>query len=179
MGRPVFIMPIYEFYCPDNHTIYQFLARSLADRDSVPVCPDNPDFVLQKRVSSFAVIGRAKEDTDGDPFADIDDAGMERLMAEMESDMGSIDSENPDPRQMGHFMRKMTDLMGDKAPPELREVVRRLESGEDPEKLESEYTDLEQSVEAEALFSQVKKIIRGSKQPVRDPKLYELRDWVK
>ena len=23
-------MPIYEYYCPDNHTIYQFYAKSIA-----------------------------------------------------------------------------------------------------------------------------------------------------
>ena len=35
-------MPIYEFYCPDNHTVYQFLARSLALGDKTPRCPVNP-----------------------------------------------------------------------------------------------------------------------------------------
>lgn len=170
-------MPIYEFYCPQNHTIYQFLARTLAYRDAVPACPDNVEFTLQKRVSSFAVIGHAKEEADNDPFAGIDDAKMESLMADMEGNMSALDSDNPDPRQLGHFMRKMTDLMGDKVPPELREVVRRLESGEDPEKLESEFGG-DEGGEADALFGHVKKIIRSARQPVRDPKLYEMRDWV-
>lgn len=172
-------MPIYEFYCPQNNTVYQFLARSLAWRDKVPACPDNPEFTLQRQVSRFAVIGKAKEESQDDPFAGMDDGKLEGLMAEMEGEMGGMDDENPDPRQMGRLMRKMTDLMGDKAPAELREIVKRLESGEDPEKLESEFGDLGEGGEGDALFIQVKKIMRGARQPVRDPRLYEMRDWVR
>lgn len=83
---------------------------------------------MEKRLSRFAVIGKAKEDNQDDPFAGIDESKMDSFMEEMERDMGSLDEENPDPRQLGHFMRKMTDVMGDKAPPELREIVRRLEA---------------------------------------------------
>ena len=74
-------MPIYEFYCPQNNKLYQFLARSLAYRDAVPVCPDGPDFAMERRVSSFAVIGKAKEASDNDPFAGIDESKMDSLMA--------------------------------------------------------------------------------------------------
>jgi hypothetical protein len=174
-------MPIYEFYCPDNNRLYQFLSRSLALRDRTPQCPDNPAFRMEKRVSRFAIIGKAREESEDDPFADIDDAKMEALMADMEKDMTGLDENNPDPRQLGHFMRKMTDLMGDKAPPELREIVKRLESGEDPEKLESEFSDLTGDEEgaSDALFSQVIKKIRAHRpQPVRDPKLYEMMDYL-
>ena len=175
-------MPIYEFYSPDNNKLYQFLARSLAYRDKVPQCPDNPAFKMERRVSRFAVIGKAKEDTGDDPFAGIDETKMEGFMAEMERDMSGMDETNPDPRQLGRFMRKMTDLMGDKTPPELREMVKRLEAGEDPEKLEEQFGDMEGSEEGagDALFSQfMKKIRGGGKQPQRDPKLYEMAEFVK
>jgi len=173
-------MPIYEFYCPQNNTLYQFLARSLAYRDTVPLCPDNPEFTLEKRVSQFAVIGKAKDESADDPFAGIDESKMESLMNEMEGEMGALDSDNPDPRQLGYFMRKLTDVMGDKTPPELREVVRRLEAGEDPEKLEEQFGGFDESnPDSDPIFSQVKKMIRGARQPVRDPKLYELTHWLK
>ena len=42
-------MPIYEFYSPDNHKLYQFFARSLAYHDTIPLCPDNPAFRMQRR----------------------------------------------------------------------------------------------------------------------------------
>ena len=173
-------MPIYEYYCPDNNKLYTFLARSLAYRDKVPLCPDDESLRMERRVSRFAVIGRAKEESEDDPFAGIDDAKMESFMADMEREMGVMDEENPDPRQIGHFMRKMTDMMGDKTPPELREMVRRLESGEDPEKLEAEFGGMDEGGEGDALFYQMIKRAKATrKQPVRDPKLYEMRDFVK
>jgi hypothetical protein len=172
-------MPIYEFYCPDNNKLYSFFARSLALKDKVPVCPDGEGLRMEKRVSRFAFIGKAKEDTADDPFAGMDEDKMDAFMAEMERDMGGLDENNPDPRQLGHFMRKMTDVMGDKTPPELREMVRRLEAGEDPEKLEEEFGGLDEGDAGDALFSQMLKRAKSSRrEPVRDPKLYEMRDYV-
>ncbi|MGV3662975.1 MAG: cytochrome C [Prosthecobacter sp.] len=174
-------MPIYEFYCPDNNKLYSFLARTLSLRDKLPSCPDGESLRMERRVSRFAVIGKAKEDTGDDPFAGIDEDKMDDFMMDMERDMESLDENNPDPRQLGRFMRKMTDMMGDKTPPELREMVRRLESGEDPEKLEEEFGGGGEGDEAgDAIFSQMLKRARLSrKEPVRDPKLYEMRDFVK
>lgn len=168
-------MPIYEYYCSGNNKLYSFLARSPGSRDKVPVCPDDPALPLQKHISTFAIIGKAREETEGDPFASVDDAKMESLMEEMETEMAGLDEENPNPRQVGHFMRRLTDLMGEKTPPELREMVRRLEAGEDPEKFESEFGDLGEDA---ALFSQVKSLIRSARQPIRDPKLYDLNAYL-
>jgi len=67
-------MPIYEFYCPDNNKLYSFLARSLSMKDKVPRCPDGEAFRLERRVSRFAVIGKAKEETADDPFAGLDES---------------------------------------------------------------------------------------------------------
>lgn len=180
-GTPDFPMPIYEYYSPDNNKLYQFLVRNPALRDKTPRCPDDAAFRMERRVSRFAIVGKAREDKGDDPFADIDDAKMEALMADMERDMGGMDEDNPDPRQLGHFMRKITDLMGDKTPPELREIVKRLEAGEDPDKLEEQFGDLAGDEEgaADALFAQALKKARASRQqPVRDPKLYELADYL-
>lgn len=174
-------MPIYEFYCPDNNKIYQFLARTLSLRDKTPRCPENEAYKLEKRVSRFAFVKGLKEDAGDDPFAGVDESKMEALMAEMERDMGGMDEANPDPKQLGHFMRRMTDLMGDKVPAEMREMIKRLESGEDPEKLESEFGDLGEGGEGDGMdfFSQtVKKIKAGLKAPTRDPKLYEMSEFV-
>ena len=177
---PLPTMPIYEFYCPDNNKLYSFLARTLSYRDKVPACPDGADLRMERRVSRFAVIGKAKEDTGDDPFAGIDESKMDEFMMDMERDMEGLDENNPDPRQLGRFMRKMTDMMGDKTPPELREMVRRLESGEDPEKLEEEFGGMDEGEAGDALFTQMlKRAKAGRKEPVRDPKLYEMRDYVK
>ncbi len=173
-------MPIYEFYCPDNNRIYQFLARNSAEGSRVPRCPDNAKFRMEKRVSRFALI-RNVEDKGDDPFDGMDESKMEAIMADMERDMAGMDENNPDPRQLGHVMKKMTDMMGDKAPPEMREIVRRLESGEDPEKLESEFGHLDDGGgegDGAGLFNQTMRKFKASfAAPVRDPKLYEMSQW--
>lgn len=174
-------MPIYEFFCPDNNRIYQFLARNSTEGGRIPRCPDDAKFRMEKRVSRFAMLKGLQEESGDDPFAGMDETKMEALMAEMERDMAGMDENNPDPRQLGHVMKKMTDLMGDKVPPEMRELVRRLESGEDPEKLENEFGDLEGGGEggdgADIFAQTVKKIRAGFAAPVRDPKLYEMSQW--
>ena len=62
-------MPIYEYYCQDNHTIYQFYAKTLAQGKGVPKCPDNPKFKLRKLVSAFAVTTGGKSDEPAPPLA--------------------------------------------------------------------------------------------------------------
>src|SRR4051812_9553891 len=57
-----FVMPIYEYYCPDNHTIYQFYAKTLAQGQTTPKCPDNPNYRLKKLVSAFAITSSGASD---------------------------------------------------------------------------------------------------------------------
>lgn len=140
-------MPIYEYYCPDNNTVYQFFAKTLAQGKLVPKCPDNPKFRMQKALSTFAVKTGGKKsaedkaggdaggvpDASGDP---AEDARMEAAMNAMESEFSSVD-EN-DPRAMGRMMRRMSELTGEKIDGEMEEVVRKLEEGADPEALEEQ-----------------------------------------
>lgn len=52
------------------------------------------------------------------------------------SNFGDVD-EN-DPRSVGKFMRRMGSEMGEDMGPEFDEMIGRLESGEDPEAIESD-----------------------------------------
>jgi hypothetical protein len=62
-------------------------------------------------------------------------------MAEMERDMEHLDENNP--RHMAHMMRKMKDLMPSGAiPKEFETAIKRLEAGEDPEKIEADMGDV-------------------------------------
>ncbi len=135
-------MPIYEYYCPDNHTIYQFFAKTLAQRQSVPKCPHNPAFRMKKLVSAFAITSRggkdepaaaAPESAGADPAGD---AKMEAAMSAMESEFSNVD-EN-DPKAMARMMRRMSEMTGEKIDGEMEEVVRKLEEGADPETLEEQ-----------------------------------------
>jgi hypothetical protein len=138
-------MPIYEYYCPDNNKIYQFFAKTLAQGRTVPKCPDNTAFRMEKLLSPFAVAGKGKKkdeaggessSTEGPPAAAGDDPRMDAAMAAMESEFSNVD-EN-DPRAMGRMMRRMAELSGEKIDGEMEEVVRKLEEGADPDSLEEQ-----------------------------------------
>jgi hypothetical protein len=179
-------MPIYEFYCPKNNKLYSFFARSLAMSQKTPRCPDNPKFKLERVVSSFAVTGRAKEKPDTPPGGDANDARMEAAMMEMEREFGSMDSENPDPRMLARMMRKMSTITGEKLDGRMEEMMDRMEKGEDPEKLEEEYGDAFDEMDADgpgaadteegkAMKEQWRKL---RNRPVRDRTLYEMSEYV-
>ncbi|QYM77650.1 FmdB family transcriptional regulator [Horticoccus luteus] len=137
-------MPIYEYYCPDNHTIYQFFAKTLAQGQTVPKCPENPKFRMRKIVSAFAINTGGKRIEDGtnpDPSAafgggEQGDPRMDAAMGAMEKEFANVD-EN-DPRAMGRMMRRMAELTGEKIDGEMEEVVRKLEEGADPDSLEEQ-----------------------------------------
>jgi hypothetical protein len=137
-------MPIYEYYCEDNHTIYQFYAKTMAQGQTVPKCPDNPAFRLKRILSTFAISsGSAAEagepggsggaDTPGNP---AEDARLEAAMGAMEQEFSGMD-EN-DPRAMARMMRRMAEVAGEKIDGEMEEVVRKLEEGADPDSLEEQ-----------------------------------------
>ena len=84
--------------------------------------------------------GGAAED-EGEPMPDIDESKMERVMSELERDMDHLDENNP--RHVAHMMKKMKEMMPEGAvPKELDVAIKRLEKGEDPEKVEEEMGDV-------------------------------------
>ncbi|MCX7869607.1 MAG: hypothetical protein N2322_06615 [Terrimicrobiaceae bacterium] len=180
-------MPIYEFYSPDTNKIYSFFARSLSMAEKTPRCPDRPGARMQRLVSKFAVTGRAKEKSDETGADERLDPRLERAMADMEHEMASMDENNPDPRQLGRLMRKLVDATGKKMPGEMEQMLERLERGEDPEKLEEEFGDALDNLGEDAFgtgeegeeASAARTLLRSRKaRPSRDPKLYEMRDYL-
>ncbi|MDP3071469.1 MAG: FmdB family transcriptional regulator [Opitutaceae bacterium] len=132
-------MPIYEYYCPDNHTIYQFYAKTMAQGATTPPCPDNSKFRLKKILSAFAITGggsgeEAAETKSADPAASAEDRRMEAAMDSMEREFSSMDENNP--KEMARMMRRMAEVSGEKMDGQLEEVVRKLEEGADPDSLE-------------------------------------------
>lgn len=140
-------MPIYEFACPKCRKIYSFLSKRM-NPERLPVCPKCGNKKLKKEVSQFAMtrgLNEAGSDAAGpgaDPsMPDLNDPRMERAMLEMEREMAHLDENNP--RHMAHMMRKMKDLMPPGAmPKELDTAIKRLEAGEDPEKIEADMGDV-------------------------------------
>ncbi len=140
-------MPIYEFACPKCRKIYSFLSKRV-NPDHLPVCPKCGNKKLKKEVSRFALTrglnepaAKADADEGGPPMPDLDDPRVERAMMEMERDMESLDENNP--KHMAHMMRKMKDLMPPGTmPKEIDIAIKRLEAGEDPEKIEADMGDV-------------------------------------
>jgi hypothetical protein len=132
-------MPLYEYYCPDNHTVYQFYAKTLAQGRTIPRCPDDPKYRMERMISTFAIASGGKSEPEsaaGPEAADASgDARMEVAMGAMEKEFSSVD-EN-DPKAMARMMRKMSELTGETIDGEMEEVVRKLEEGADPESLEA------------------------------------------
>lgn len=180
-------MPIYEYYCPDNHTVYQFYAKTLAQGSKVPKCPDNPGFRMRKMVSAFAIArgGATEEPAEGrgqEPAGDpAEDARMDAAIDAMEKEFDGVD-EN-DPKAMARMMRRMAEVSGEKLDAEAEEVVRKLEEGADPDSLEDRLGGGEDDDPAAAGGPGGEKAekkeprhrfrARRPRPPRRDPKLYD------
>lgn len=150
-------MPIYEYACSQCRTVYQFWTQRIGD-PKTPDCPKCGRVEMKRLLSSFA-IGKGGSSSQKesslsepspmgdssmpDPFANMSPGQQEhaeREMMKLMSQAEGLDENNP--RQMGAFMRKMTEATGVDFGPEMKEAIRRLESGEDPEKIEEEMGDL-------------------------------------
>lgn len=169
-------MPIYEFYCPVCHTVFSFLSRSMQNT-KVPECPKCGRKKLEKKVSRFAISKGLKEsDATKDPFENVDEAKMEQLMMEMAPHLDE-NSEGPeDPRQMAALMKKMFDVTGMQPNEPMLEAIRRMEAGEDPDRIDEEMGD---ALDGEGdpfvgTDSKTKKWKRMFEAPDVDPELYEM-----
>lgn len=139
-------MPIYEFACPKCRVVFSFLSKRVKP-DRSPTCPRCGNTEMSKEVSRFAMLRGVKEPSgpssnpDEAPMPDMDDPRVMRAMGELERDMEHLDENNP--KHMAHLMRKMKDLLpAGTTPKELDVAIKRLEAGEDPEKIEEDMGDV-------------------------------------
>lgn len=140
-------MPIYEYACPKCRVIFNFLSKRI-NPDRTPVCPKCGNKEMRKQMSRFAMPKGLKEPAakpegadDMGPEPNFDDPRVERAMMELERDMEHLDENNP--KHMAHMMKKMKDIMpAGTVPKELDVAIKRLEAGEDPEKIEEDMGDV-------------------------------------
>lgn len=175
-------MPIYEFYCASCHTVFNFLSKRI-NTDGSPSCP-RCGKVTSRKPSTFAMSRNRPEpapgsdpggagDGMGDPFANMDESQLESAMESIASDAEGID-EN-DPRQAANVMRRLFDATGMPMGGGMQEALKRMESGEDPEKIEADMGDL---LEGDPFSGQGAKKSTERLLPRRpalhDPQLYEM-----
>lgn len=164
-------MPIYEFYCQDCNTLFNFFSRSVNTKKT-PICPKCRKVKLSRQMSAFAITGKAAESDVMDDLP-IDESRMEKAMTMLAAEADRID-EN-DPKQAANLMRRLTDMTGLELGAGMQEALSRLERGEDPDAIEAEMGDIIENEEPFALGE--KKGIRagkGRKAPLRDETLYDL-----
>ncbi len=162
-------MPIYEFYCQDCHTIFNFFSLKV-NTEKMPMCPKCQKRKLDRQMSSFAVLRGATEENDLD-MPDIDESKLEKAMGMLAKGAENMDEE--DPRQAANLMRQLSDMTGLNLGSGMEEALKRMEAGEDPEKIEQEMGDL---LEEEPPFESGSKRGARSKRgaPFKDETLYEL-----
>ncbi len=141
-------MPVYEFACPKCRVIFNFLSKRVQPK-RLPTCPRCGNKKMVKKMSCFGMLRGLKESAEKietevktEPsMPDVDDPRVMRAMHEMERDMARLDENNP--KHMAYMMRKMKDLMPPGAMPKGLDVaIKRLEAGEDPEKIEEDMGDV-------------------------------------
>ena len=164
-------MPIYEFYCKDCNTIFNFFSKTI-NTNKKPKCPKCKTSTLSRQMSAFAFTGQATEDGDMDDLP-FDETKMEKAMNMLAGETDKINED--DPRQAANLMRKLTDMTGMQLGSGMEEALSRMEKGEDPEKIEAEMGDI---MEGEEPFLFPGKTGSGIKKkrpkPLVDETLYDL-----
>lgn len=175
-------VPIYEFYCSDCHRLFSFLSRAV-NTEKRPACPRCGRAELARQASAFAISKGRKEPEASKPgmpeIPGLDEARLERAMAEMEREAGGMDED--DPRQAARMMRRLFDASGMPMGSGMQEALRRMEAGEDPESVEAELGDvLAEDPFAAAAAGEVEpkgslaRLRRRVLPPSVDPNLYDL-----
>ncbi len=164
-------MPIYEFYCQNCNTIFNFFSKTV-NTTKKPTCPKCETRTLSRQMSAFSITGKASENEDMDDLP-FDESKMEKAMQMLAGEADKINED--DPRQAADLMRKLTDMTGLELGAGMQEALKRMEAGEDPDAIETEMGDL---LEDEEPFvppgkkAGAKKVRRPP--PKRDEKLYDL-----
>jgi hypothetical protein len=126
-------------------------------------------------MSVFAkVSGMREEGTDAAAdMPPIDEDRMEKAMAMLAGEADRISED--DPRQAAALMRKLSDATGLNLGPGMEEALRRLERGEDPDRIEEELGDLLEAEEPFLLDGKGPGVKGGKKpRPRVDETLYDL-----
>lgn len=128
-------MPYYDYVCLECRRRTKIFL-SYAEYGTVqPACPHCQSHQLKRRIGRVAL-------------AKSEDARMDALMDD--SDLANLDED--DPKALGHFMRKMSQEVGEDLGDEFNEVVSRLEHGESPDSIEDSMPDLGLGGEGEMDF---------------------------
>jgi len=162
-------MPIYEFYCKRCNTIYNYFSKTINTR-KIPLCPKCKKEKLIRQMSVFAALSGGEKTEEKHPLDGLDEKKVEKEMAKIVAEAEKI--KDDDPRAAAQLMRRFTDKTGIKMGDNFHEALRRIEQGEDPDKVELEMAD---DLMSEGLIDEKLSGKRKSgKKPNIDEALYDL-----
>ncbi|SDP19094.1 FmdB family zinc ribbon protein [Desulforhopalus singaporensis] len=162
-------MPIYEFYCEPCNTVFNFLSLRV-NTSKIPSCPRCGQQKMTRQLSTFAAITGAEKEGRG-IAPELDETRMERAFESLMSEAEHMKED--DPRQMASLMRKFTSETGLRLGDSMEEAISRMESGEDPDRVEKE---MENRLGDEDFYIATMQKSPGKKRtaPLHDEKLYKL-----
>ena len=164
-------MPIYEFYCDDCNTIFNFFSKTV-NTSKTPDCPKCKTRKLSRQMSLFSFTGKASEDGDMDDLP-IDEGKMEQAMQMLAKEADRINED--DPRQAANLMRKLSDMTGVKFGSGMEEALSRLERGEDPDQIEAEMGNILENEDPFILGGKKDGLsLKKQTAPLKDETLYDL-----
>jgi hypothetical protein len=126
-------------------------------------------------VSLFAISKGRKESEgeDADLPEGLDEGRLEKAMESLAGEVDGLDEENP--RQAARLMRRLFEATGMPVGGGMEEALRRMESGEDPDKIEEELGDaLEDDPLGAGPKKRIRRLARRMLPPSVDPHLYEM-----
>ena len=105
---------------------------------------------------------------------DMDESDIEKAMEAMAGEMEGLNEE--DPRQAARVVRKLYDATGLHIGAGMEEAIRRMEAGEDPDKIEAEMGDVLEQEDpfATKVKGGLKQLSRQLLPPKHDDTLYDL-----
>lgn len=167
-------MPIYEFYCQHCNTLFNFFSPKV-DTVTSPACPRCAREGLERRPARFATLRH--QDQQDDPLSALDEDKLESVMASMTGDLEAMEEgAEEDPKVMAALFRRFGEAAGLEPDSKMQEFLARLESGEDPERLEEEMgSAFDDEDDLAALFRLKEKATRLARnRPKVDETLYFL-----
>ncbi len=168
-------MPIYEFYCENCKTIFNFFSVKV-NTEAEPLCPKCENFKLKRKLSSFATLKyKGEEEPIPEPFKGLDESKIESVMTKLASEFSGLEDMPEDPKEMSKMMKRFSELTGINIGPKFQEMLSRMEKGEDMEKLEEEMESMDEEDLMKEFF-EVKKAIQKKKfqNYITDENLYFL-----
>ena len=165
-------MPIYEFHCPACHKLLNFFSRRV-NTATLPQCPHCAG-ALSRQVSAFSAPRNANaSDELGD--APFDEAKMSDAMERFGDKLQTVGDAVDDPRKSAELIRQFSEASGLSFNKEMRDALRRLESGEDPDAVAADMESIVDSgADPFAPSDRAPASARKTAAPEKDPTLYEM-----